>query len=392
MDDRDVNDDRIQKSPVFPKAGGSCLILLMRHLGDAVIAAGIMNALHTHNPTMTVDILGRREIRGVAASFGHFAEYIEIDVPLFGHHRRNLGAMWAAFQTMRRVRRRKYDYCINVIGDFRENLIGKLTGAKWNIAPVWGQGHLFKKKMTDTNASWFANYGIDIPSIYSNYYDSLEHFARQLGLQGLEWRGESRSAEEPNVVRFIGLHPGASHASRRWPNDKWRLLARELNARGYRVKVLGSLSERDGLLGAFSEEIASGELEVSTVEMPELLSSLSKLNALIGMDSFSVHAAHALNIPTVVLNGSSDPTIMTPPGGAAVSAGHLCKHFPCYYDYPCVGTEGEYVCVRGIEVEPVLKAFESAIRGNQETEVKHRGLHPGNGQAREALHKSQIHS
>ena len=362
-------DDRIQNLLALPKAGGSCLILLMRHLGDAVIASGIMNALHSHNPTMTVDILGRRELRGVAASFGHFAEYIEADLPFFGHHRRNLGAMWSAFQAMRLVRRRKYDYCINVIGDFRENLIGKLAGAKWNVAPVWERGHIFKNKMTDTNASWLANRGIKIPSFNSNYYDSLEHFAHQLGLQGLEWRGESRSSEGPNVVRSIGLHPGASHASRRWPNDKWRLLARELNARGYKVKVLGSPFERDGLLATFREEIASGELEVSTEDMPGLLSSLSKVDLLVGMDSFSVHAAHALNIPTIVLNGSSDPSIMTPPGGAAVSAGHLCKQFPCYYDYPCVGTEGEYVCVRGIEVEAVLKAFDSTIKNNRETGV-----------------------
>ena len=369
MEDRDVNDDRVRRLPIFLKTGGRCLILLMRHLGDAVIASGLINALHTHNPTMTVDILGRRELRGVAASFGHFEEYIEIDVPLFGHHRKNLGAMWAAIQAMRLVRQHKYDYCINVIGDFRENLIGKLAGAKWNIAPMWGEGHLFKKKMTDTNAGWLANWGIEIPSIYPNYYDSLEHFARQLGLQGLEWHAEPRSAKEPNVVRSIGLHPGASHASRRWPNDKWRLLARELNARGYKVKALGSPFERDGLLAAFREEISSGKLEVSTGDMPGLLSSLSKVDVLIGMDSFSVHAAHALNIPTVVLNGSADPSIMTPPGEAAVSAGHLCAHFPCYYDYPCVETEGEYVCVRGIEVEAVLKAFENAIKLNCKTGV-----------------------
>ena len=366
MDDRDDNDDRIQRSPVLPKAGGRCLILLMRHLGDAVIASGIMNALHSHNPTMTVDILGRRELKAVAAVFGYFAEYIEIDVPLFGHHRKNRAALWAAFQAMQLVRKRKYDYCINVIGDVRENLIGKITGAKWNIAPVWGRGHLFKKKMTDTNAGWLTNHGIEVPSFNSNYYDSLQHFARQLGLRGLEWRTDPRSTKEPGVVRSIGLHPGASHASRRWPNDKWKLLARELSARGYQIRVLGSPSERDGLLTTFREEIARGELEVSTEDMPGLLSSLSAVDALIGMDSFSVHAAYALKIPTVVLNGSSDPSIMTPPGETAVCAGHLCKQFPCYYDYPCVGTEGEYVCVRGIEVEAVLKAFESTIKSRHE--------------------------
>ncbi len=360
-DDLGMIDDRIQNFTALPKAGGSCLILLMRHLGDAVIASGVINALHRHNPSMTVDILGWPELKGVATSFSHFGEYIEIDLPVFGHHRKNLTALRTSFRAIRLVQRRDYDYCINLVGDIRENLIGRVTGAKWNIAPVWERGHLFKNKMTDRNAGWLANRGIRIPAAYANYYDSLQHFAKQLGLQSLEWRTPPVLKEGRAGVRTIALHPGASHASRHWPKGRWKALIRELHAHGYSIKALGAPSERDGLLTIFCEEIADCRIEVSTEEMPGLLLSLSEADVLIGMDSFSVHAAYALGVPVVVLNGSADPSIMTPPGGMVISAGHLCKQFPCYYGYPCRRTESEYICVRGIEVSMVMTALEAIV-------------------------------
>jgi heptosyltransferase-3 len=310
---------------------------------------------------MTVDILGRPELKEVVTAFGHFREYVEINVPLFGHHRKGLTALKAAFHAIGLVRGRQYEYCINMVGDIRENSIGRATGAKWNIAPVWERGHLFKRKMTDTGAAWLTNRGILIPSGYASYYDSIHHFANQLGLPGLEWKTVSDRREKPKKRMNVALHPGASHASRHWPEDRWRALIQELYVRGYEIKVLGARLERSALLAAFSKEVSDNRIELVTEDIPRFVLYLAAADVLIGMDSFSVHAAYALGVPVVLLNGSADPSIMTPPGGLVTSAGHLCAQFPCYYAYPCRRTESEYICVRGIELVAVMNALEAIV-------------------------------
>jgi len=340
---------------------GSCLVLSLRHLGDAVIGAGVINSLQRHNPNMAIDVLGRPGLEEVIRTFSPTREYIGVEFPIFGHHRRDPGTLATTWRTVRMVRKRKYDFCINLIGDTRENAIGILTGAKWNVAPVWESGHLFKRKMTDTGAARLTNCGIVIPAIHANFYESMQYFTRRLGLGELERRSVSDRKRGADEGVTVALHPGASHPSRHWPEDKWRVLIRELHGRGYNIKMLGARGERDLLLARFGREISDHDIELVTEDVPRFVSCLAATDVLIGMDSFSVHAAYAVGVPIVVLNGSADPSILTPPGGMVTSAGHLCKQYPCYYKYPCQGTGSEYVCVRGIEVSAVLNALDGII-------------------------------
>ena len=132
---------------------------------------------------------------------------------------------------------------------------------------------------------------------------------------------------------------------------------RALHASGCKLVILGSPREASALRDEFRTEITDLGAELIAEQFPGFLTALAGVDLLIGMDSLSAHAASAVGIPCVVLNGSSDPRIMTPPGSAPVSAGHLCKVFPCNYSYPCRNSQDQYICCRGIEVEDVLGAM-----------------------------------
>src|ERR1035438_8118503 len=340
---------------------GSCLVLSLRHLGDALITSGFVRALQANNPQLSVDILGHPGLREIFASMCSVRNFIEIDLPVFGHHRRTIRSASVALQTIRAIRRRNYDLCINLIGDVRENTTGLFTGATWNIAPIWSPGNLFKQKMTDRFARRVTNCGIEIPGQFESYYQSLRYFGRQLGLSDGDWRfspvSGSQQGNSDLSMRRIGLAPGASHPSKQWPVQKWKDLMRALHRQGYKLAIFGSPRECSTLHDDFRTEIADLGVEVISERIFGFLSALAGIDLLIGMDSLSAHAAFAVGIPSVVLNGPSDPRIMTPPGSAPVSAGHLCKAFPCNYSYPCRKKAAEYICCRGIEVEDVLRAL-----------------------------------
>jgi len=340
------------------------LLLSLRHLGDAVIAAGFVQALRKQNPAMPVNVLGLPQHEEVFRSLCRIDRYFRIDLPLFRHHRRSEASMAAALRTLRAVRRSRHRFCINLIGDVRENLIGRLSGATWNIAPTWAPGHLFRNKITGKLSFPAANCAIPIPAEYRSYYDSLRFFAARLGLERLSSPTPSRvsASAQPGHRLLVALHPGASHPSRRWPAAKWKSLITALSARGCRLLLIGAPDEEPALRSEYGEEIDRFRIDVVATGLQGFFSALSAADALVGMDSLSAHAAHILGVPSVVLNGSADFVIMTPPGSAAVSAGHLCPQFPCYYRFPCTGTANEFVCCRGIEVEEVLHSLDRLLR------------------------------
>lgn len=339
----------------------TCLILSMRHLGDAVITAGFINALKKYNQDIEIDVLGRAELKEVTGMFCKFREYLPISFPIYGHHKKGISELTSALRQIELIRKRKYSYCINLVGDVRENLIGKLSGAERSIAPIWSKKNLFSHHIRTFGAPLFIDYGVEIPEDRQNIYSSIGYFCQYLGLDRMEWATQQVSGRSTRCPSVVAIHPGASQKSKRWLPQKWQAVMRRLVASGANVILLGSPAEHDGLLKNFKSEIEEYGLDVITGSLPIVLETLSRADVLVGMDSFSVHAAQAFGVPTIVLHGPFNPMVMTPPGGTPLSAGHLCGQFPCHNKPSCIGTDKEYICVRGIEVDAVVKAVEDRL-------------------------------
>lgn len=346
----------------------TCLILSMRHLGDAVIIAGFINALSSRYTGIVVDILGREDLKAVTQELCTVHEYIPVDFPLFGHHKRDAAAVHDALKKISLLRKRKYECCINLMGDLRENTIGRMVGAKEVISPVWPNTHPFRRHIRTVDLSgWLADKTAVNPVPVAGYYASIESFARQIGLGGLSWPVARGTQPRQGKPPTIGIHPGASDPSKQWPVAKWRELIRRLYAQDFRLKIYGSPTEADGLRHDFATEIDAFAIEVVTSDMAGFLESLITLDLLVCMDSFSSHAGHAVGLPTVVLHGPFDPVVMTPPSGIPLSAGSQCGVFPCYKGSSCSNMKSQYICVRGIEVEAVVRAAGAAISCRERT-------------------------
>lgn len=333
------------------------LVLSLRHLGDTVVAAGMVNALSAGFEDIVVDVLGRREMQSVTERFCRVREFIPIEIPVFGHHRKGPGALADAMRKIVALRARRYDVCLNLTGDVRENIIGWMTRARVNAGPSWPKSHPFRRHIRTADIPRVLTFPIPIDESARGYYDSMEDLARQMGATRLFWPENREGARESGQV--IALHPGASHESKRWTVEKWKQLIRTLSAEGYHIRLYGSRGEYERLCNEYSEETADCGVDIVGGNISEFISSLSSAALLIGMDSFAVHAAHALGIPTVVLHGPYDPSVMTPPSGVPISAGALCPVFPCYRGKACSNATSKYVCVRGIDVADVRGAVEA---------------------------------
>ncbi len=135
------------------------------------------------------------------------------------------------------------------------------------------------------------------------------------------------SVEQTPSKTCVLLH-GTTWPSKHWPEMMWVELARLAVEAGYRVALpWGDEAER-----ARAERIskASGAEVWDRASLSELVGRLGTAGLAIGVDSGLAHLAAALNVPTLVMYGSTDSALTGCRGPTVVVAR---ANFPCA---PCL--------------------------------------------------------
>jgi len=143
----------------------------------------------------------------------------------------------------------------------------------------------------------------------------------------------STAGGAPAQRRCVLLH-GTTWASKLWPVRFWNAIAARAAAAGFDVLVpWGSAAEQ-----ARAGEIVAGTdarvLERST--LPVLMDELARASLVIGVDSGLAHLAGALEVPTLVIYGSTSSRLT---GCLGRRVRNLQAQFPCA---PCVARACRY--------------------------------------------------
>jgi ADP-heptose:LPS heptosyltransferase len=111
---------------------------------------------------------------------------------------------------------------------------------------------------------------------------------------------------------YVVLHPGAASGSRRWPVDRWAVVARVVSRRAD-VRLTGSMGER-----ALCEHLASAaglpvdSVVAGSLDLPGLLDLVAHAGLLVCGDTGVAHVATATGTPSVLLFGPVSPTCWGP--------------------------------------------------------------------------------
>jgi ADP-heptose:LPS heptosyltransferase len=106
----------------------------------------------------------------------------------------------------------------------------------------------------------------------------------------------------------IVVHPGASHAARRWPPERYREVVRALSRAGAQVVVTGTSAE-----GPVAEAVAAGGARVLDIGLRELAALVAHARLVICGDTGMAHLATAYGTPSIVLFGPVPPRLWGPP-------------------------------------------------------------------------------
>lgn len=160
---------------------------------------------------------------------------------------------------------------------------------------------------------------------------------------------------------LVGIHPGASRATRRWPPERFAALADALVAEtGARVLLLGGPADRP-VADAVRARLRAPALDLAgRTTLGGLAALLARLDLFVGNDSGPAHLAAALDVPSLILWGSADPGRWAPPERSRLRV--LLQPVPCRpcgYDQCPIGLP----CLREISVAAALAAARSLLAG-----------------------------
>lgn len=344
---------------------GKLLIIEYRSFGDAVIQTGLINTIGENFPQVRISILTKPQYAAVFKHNPNIAKVYCSDFPFGPTQKRTIRGFIQLMKNLYEIRQAKFDYCINTVGDFRENLLGYFTGATTRYSVIRSKYNPFRQ-MLRQGLSFLNSVNISIPDDVINIYDVQKFVSIYLGcLRSKEPKifiVKEMDTEIRHENMMIGIHPMASQVCKIWPWDKWIQLIRILQKQN-RIVIFCSPNENKSMMEHFGHIVDNEKVMLRSDDLEEFFVALSKISILIGLDSFSVHASYALNIKCIMLNGGNDIRSWCPPNTTPLSRGDLCSAHPCFNRPKCSGEPMEYTCIRSIEVEDVLIALNDVMSG-----------------------------
>jgi heptosyltransferase-2 len=163
-------------------------------------------------------------------------------------------------------------------------------------------------------------------------------------------------AERRNMLpKLIAVAPAAAYGpAKEWPPEHYAELVSALAKRGVQSVLVGGKSDVAQCAQIASASDCGAIVAAGQTNVGQLMALLSWCDGFAGNDSGAAHLASALNIPSVVVFGSTNP-LRTGPLGARTAI--LYKAIECS---PCLARTcrfGHYRCLREISPAEALTAL-----------------------------------
>lgn len=329
------------------------LVTRMKYIGDVVLTTPVIHALRTAFPDAMLSYMGDAAAVSLLRENPYLNEIIPFDFsrPTLLEQPR---IAWL-------LRRRRFDWVIDLFGNPRSALLTFLTGAPVRVGlERKGRGRLYTVQVKDDGR----------PKTAVEFH---LQFLRAVGVEPSTHRPElflSGRERADAAARFasgrpvVAIHPGATWPAKMWMAERFARVADELqNRHGVKVVLTGGPHDAEILENVRSRTSPA----VQTVLNPPLreLAALYAVSAaVLSNDAGPMHIAAAVGTPTIALFGPGEENIWFP---YEASEGHRALRkdvhcHPCHLDFCNRTGDGFMECMKLLQVEEVVSAVLAALR------------------------------
>lgn len=276
----------------------SILVIKNDFIGDLIIATPVFKAIKQAYPKSLLTVACRTFSKQALHNNPYVDNILELNTPWLSRrdawsYKKIWKVVVEAFKT--------YEVVIDLHTEPRNILLGKMLGKNLVSYGYRGLGFLATKKprtewkqkpMVEQNLELLKPLGITAKNAKLELFLSPEekNNAKQL----------IKKLKLDNQKKTIAIHPGTSDPIRQWPLDRFNSLIKKIQRR-YNVLVVDDDAKRGKQVCKNTKAVnLSGKLSLRA-----FFSLIGEMNALIGLESLSVHAAAALNIPILDIHSST---------------------------------------------------------------------------------------
>jgi ADP-heptose:LPS heptosyltransferase len=305
------------------------LVIDFGQLGDVVLSLPALRSIRERFPKAHITITVGKAGAEVINLSGYGDETIAVDrvalrdgfIPL---------SVFRVFELVRDVRRRKFDFVIDLHSLTETNLLGFLSGAPKRL---YSRRH---GRSLEYLANFHPRPPAEAESSERHLIDRYLDVLIPLGVKDADRIPQLKTRKADDLVvdqilakakvgsatPLVGLFPGAGHPGRRWPLDKFAELTDYLMRNdGVRVLVFAG-PEEQALVTEMRTLFPAGTLILDHLTIPELAAALARLAVFVSNDTGPMHIAAAVGTPVVTLLDRPTPHSFVP-----IDAHHrvLCK-------------------------------------------------------------------
>ena len=158
---------------------------------------------------------------------------------------------------------------------------------------------------------------------------------------------------------WIAMHPGATAASRRYPPQLWREVARMLSATLHCPLVFTGSADEAALIESIRDGLPGTHSLAGRLDLGQLAALIALAPVLVSNNTGPAHIAAAVGTPVVDLYALTNPQ-HTP---WKVPNRVLFRDVPCRYCYKSVCPQGDNLCLTGVSPSETVRATIALLHG-----------------------------
>jgi len=282
------------------------LVIDFGQLGDVVLSLPALGAVRRRFPRSRVTVAVGRAAGAVVEMAGVADEVLAVDRVGLRDGAKVLSVLRIG-KLVAEVRRRRFDFVIDLHSLSETNLLGFLSGAPRRLYA----------RRPNRSLDYLSNFRPQPPvedrskHAVDRYLDVLAPLdvgevsrTPRLPVREDDARAVSELLRKEKVGLegpLVGMFPGAGHPSRRWPVERFAELAWSLERNdGVRAIIFAGPEERELVRGARAKFPASSVV-LDRLTVPQLAAAAARLSVFVSNDTGPMHVAAAVGTPVVIL-------------------------------------------------------------------------------------------
>jgi ADP-heptose:LPS heptosyltransferase len=282
------------------------LVIDFGQLGDVVLSLPALAAVRQRFPRARVTVAVGGAAAAVVELAGVADEALAVDRVGLRDGPKHL-SVWQIGKLVLDVRRRKFDFVIDLHSLSETNLLGFLSGAP----------HRLYARRPTRSLDYLANFKPP-PPVEDRKKHAIDRYLDVLAPLGvgpvsrvprLPVRDEDtravaemlRKAKATSDAPLVGIFPGAGHPSRRWPVERFAELAWMLERNDSVRTILFAGPEERQLVRDARSKFPPSTVVLDRLNVQQLAAAAARLSVFVSNDTGPAHIAAAVGTPVVIL-------------------------------------------------------------------------------------------